>query len=116
MNLDRPWQRLAGLIVILGCLTIYEPDSRGVLQQLLIPLLMIGGALALVQKLAAVALAVAVLGLIHLDLAADNWIDRIAWPVLTMAALLILLMIGLRRFRRRINETHEARWADRQDP
>jgi len=116
MNLDQPWQRLSGLVVILACLTIFEPGTGGVAQQLVIPLVMAAGALALIQNLAAIALAMAVLGVIHLDLNADNWIDRIAWPVLTVAALLVLMMIGLKRFRRRINETHDARWADRRDP
>lgn len=116
MNLDHPWQRLSGLLVVLACLTIYEPGTRGVAQQLIVPLVMAAGALALVQNLAAIALAMAVLGVIHLDLDANNWIDRVAWPVLTAAALLVLMMIGLKRFKRRINETHDARWADRRDP
>lgn len=115
MNLDRPWQRLLGLVFVLGCLAVYDPNAMGVIQQLAIPLLMALGAWALVQNLAAVALAVTVLGIIHLDLSASNWIDRLAWPVLTLAAALTLLMIGLKRFRRRIAETHESRWAERGD-
>ncbi len=115
MNLDRPWQRLTGLIIVLGCLAIYDPGAAGVDQRLILPLLMALGAWALVQNLAAVALAVVVLGIIHLDLGASNWIDRVAWPVLTLAAGLTLMMIGLKRFRRRIEETHESRWADRRN-
>lgn len=113
MNLDQPWQRLAGLAVIFVCLAVYDPNATGVGQRLLVPLLMAAGAWALVQNLAAVALAIVVLGVIHLDLAAGNWIDAIAWPLLTLAAGIALLTIGIRRFRRRIADTHEARWADR---
>jgi len=116
VNLDRPLLRLAGLATVLACLAFYDPDAGSGLQRLALPLLMALGAWALVQNLAAVALAVAVLGVIHLDLDGDDWIDSIAWPTLTLAAVIALLVIMIRRFRARIAETHEARWADRRQP
>ena len=116
MNLDRPVPRLVGLAVVLVCLAVYDPGGDSVQQRLLLPLLMAAGAWALVQNLAAVALAVAVLGVIHLDLGSGDWIDRIAWPLLTLAATAAFVWILVRRFRARIAETHEARWADRRDP
>ena len=75
MNLDKPIQRLVGLATLLACLAFYDPDAVSALQRLGLPLLMAAGAWALVQNLAAVALAVAVLGLIHLDLSNGDWID-----------------------------------------
>ena len=116
MNLDRPVLRLLGLVVVLAGLAFYDPEGHSVLQRLLLPLLMAAGAWALVQNLAAVALAVAVLGLINLDLAGGDWIDRIAWPAITLTATVAFLWILFRRFRARIAETHDARWAERRKP
>ena len=115
MNLDRPVPRLLGLLTILGCLAFYDPESTAVAQRLLLPLLMAAGAWALVQNLAAVALAVVVLGLIHLDFSSGDWIDRIAWPILTLTAGLTFGAILIGRFRQRISDTHEARWQRRRD-
>ena len=115
MNLDRPVQRLIGLATVLVCLALYDPEASSAVQRLALPLLMALGAWALVQNLAAVALAVAVLGLIHLDLASGDWIDRIAWPALTLAAILTIVCILIGRFRQRIRDTHEARWQSRRN-
>ncbi len=115
MNLDRPVQRLLGLAVLLVCLALYDPGAAGAVQRLGLPLLMALGAWALVQNLAAVALAVAVLGVIHLDLTNGDWIDRIAWPVITLIAILTFAWILLGRFRRHIRDTHEERWQKRRD-
>ena len=116
MNLNRPVPRLLGLATVLVCLALYDPAGESAVQRLLLPLLMAAGAWALVQNLAAVALTIAVLGVIHLDLSSGDWIGRIAWPLLTLAATVVFLTILVRRFRARIAETHEARWADRRDP
>lgn len=113
MNLNRPWPRLAGLLVILACLAVYEPGAAGVEQRLLYPLILALGAWALVQNLTAVALAGTVLAAIHASPGADDWVTGVAYPGLAAAGALVLLWIGGQRFRRRIAETHEARWSDR---
>jgi hypothetical protein len=115
VNLDRPVQRLLGLATLLACFALYDPDASSAIQRLALPLLMAFAAWALVQNLAAVALAVAVLGMIHLDLANGDWIDRIAWPMITLAAILTFGWILIGRFRQRIRDTHEARWQRRRD-
>ena len=115
MNLDRPVQRLLSLAVLLVCLALYDPGAASAMQRLTLPLLMALGAWALVRSPAAVALAVAVLGVIHLDLTNGDWIDRIAWPLVTLIAILYFAWILLGRFRQRIRETHEARWQRRRD-
>ena len=115
MNLDKPIQRLLGLATVLAGLAFFDPDAGGALQRLGLPLLMAAGAWALVQNLAAVALAIAVLGVIHLDLSSGDWIDRIAWPILTLAAGLTFAWILLNRFRQRIRDTHEERWQSRRE-
>lgn len=113
MNLHRPRQRLAGLFLIFLGLALYDPESPAAVHRLLLPALLAVGAWALVQNVAAVAIATAVLGVIHLDLEAGSWIDRYAYPAVTAAAVLTLLAIGVQRFRRRIVETREARWSER---
>ena len=115
MNLDRPIQRLLGLAVVLACFAYYDPEADSVLHRLIMPLLMAAGAWALVQNLAAVALAIAVLGVIHLDLRTGDWIDRIAWPALTLAACITFGWILIGRFRQRIRDTHEERWQRRRE-
>ena len=115
MNLDRPIPRLAGLAVVLVCFAVYDPEAGSAIHRLLLPLLMALGAWALVQNLAAVALAVAVLGVIHLDLTSGDWIDRIAWPLITLGAILTFAWILLGRFRQRIRDTHEQRWQSRRN-
>jgi hypothetical protein len=115
VNLDRPVPRLIGLATVLIGLALYDPHAAGAVHRLALPLLMAAGAWALVQNLAAVALAVAVLGMIHLDLANGDWIDRIAWPILTLAAWVTFTWILIGRFRQRIRDTHEARWQSRRD-
>lgn len=113
MNLDRPWQRLAGLVVLLGCLALFEPGAPGMLHRLVYPLVMAAGAWALVQNGVAVALAGTVLAAIHSDPGAQDRITGIVYPALAVAGGLILLVTAARRFRRRIAETHDARWSDR---
>ena len=113
MNLDHPWQRLAGLILVLVCLALYQPGTTGVANQLLYPLLMAAGAWALVQNLAAVALAVTVLAALHAEPGTANWIPGLAYPGLVILGIVVLAAILVRRFRQRIAETHEARWSRR---
>jgi hypothetical protein len=116
VTLDRPWQRLAGLAVVLACLALYEPGSPSIVHRLVYPLLMAAGTWALVQNVTVVALAGTFLAAVHSDLGADDWVYRFAYPALTATGAMILLGVGVRRFRRRIAETHEARWSERRSP
>ncbi|MGE0625952.1 MAG: hypothetical protein AB7I04_09590 [Pseudomonadales bacterium] len=113
MNLDRPWHRLIGLAVILVCLALYEPGAPGMLHKLVYPLVMAAGAWALVQNAVVVAIAGTVLAAIHTELGSGDWIPGIAYPALTLAGGVLLLATAVLRFRRRIAETHDARWRDR---
>jgi multidrug transporter EmrE-like cation transporter len=113
MNLERPALRLSGLLVLIICLSAYDPEHGSVLHRLLIPLTMALASWALVQNVAAVALGSMVLAFIHTDLAASDWIARIGYPILTGLSALILAVVAWRRFKQRIRETHEARWSDR---
>jgi len=114
---NRPWWRIVGLAALLACLALFEPGSPGIAHRLIIPLLMAIAAWAMVQNVAAVALGIMVLTYIHTDLSGGDWIGRWAYPLLAAGALLTVIAIAVQRFRRRITETHEARWSTRRsDP
>jgi hypothetical protein len=105
--------RLLGCIVLVACLAFFDTDSQTPTQRLGIPLFMALGAWMLVQNLAAVAIGMLTLALIHSDREAASWIDSVAYPLLALGSGLMLGMVAVQRFRRRINRTHEARWAVR---
>lgn len=115
MKLSRPWLRVSGLALLIGCLALYDPEASGAVQDLLIPLAMALAAWAMVQNLAAVSLGVAVLALIHSDPSAPGWVEGRAYPLLTLAAGITFAAIVLSRFRQRVRDTHQARWAERRE-
>lgn len=106
-------QRAVGLVLLLAAMVAYEPGDSALLQRLFIPLLMATAAVMLVQNVAAVALGALLLAAIHSDLGSPDWVRGQAYPALALLAGAILLAALGRRFRRRIVETREARWAPR---
>lgn len=115
-TLRRMGLRIAGLVLVIAGLALFDTSSSSVTQRLVLPLAMAVGAWALVQNAAAVALGVTVLALIHSDLSASHWIDRLAYPILTGFGGAVLIAIAWRRFRDRMRDTHHARWAGRRSP
>ena len=113
MTIDRLALRVAGTVALIAALLIYDTTSDALWQSLLLPLIMAVGALALVQNLAAVAFGTVILALIHSNLDASSWVERLAYPLIAAAAGATLLAVGVTRFRRRITATREARWAAR---
>lgn len=113
MTIDRLALRAAGTAALIVALLIYDATSDALWQSLLLPLGMAIGALALVQNVAAVAFGTVILALIHSDLSGDSWVERLAYPLLAAAAGTTLLAISITRFRRRIIDTRDARWARR---
>lgn len=107
-------RRITGVVVLSGCLLAYDPAGTDLLQRGVIPALMALAAWGLVQNLSAVALGVAVLSGIHSDFTASHWLDRLAYPAISLAAGVTLGVIVWRRFQHRIQATHEQRWRDRQ--
>ena len=107
-----PW-RIAGLI-LLGILVVaYQPDQGGAVQRVLIPAAMALAAWLMVQNLAAVAIGAGALALIHGAPGSGDWIVAFAYPAMAAVCGVILLSVFVQRFRRRIAETHDARWRDR---
>jgi hypothetical protein len=63
----------------------------------------------------AVALSCGTLAAIHLDLSSASWVQAQAYPLVVAVSAIIAGRIGLQRFRQRIADTHEERWANRRD-
>lgn len=113
MNLEKLSIRLCGLLLLFGCLAIYDPIGASAVQRLGVPIVMALGAWALVQNLTAVAFGTAVLALLHTDLGGTDWITAYAYPLLAVVGMAILIAAGWSRFRRRVADTHAARWSSR---
>jgi hypothetical protein len=108
-----PW-RIAGL-VLLGVLVVaYQPEQGGAPQRVLIPALMAVATWLLVQNVAAVAIGAGALAVIHSAPGSGDWITAQAYPALAAICGVILLVVFVQRFRRRIADTHEERWRHRQ--
>ena len=116
MNEDGIWLRALGTLVLAISLVVFETGSQQLWQSLLLPLIMAAAALALVQNLAAVAFGTLVLAVIHSDFSASDWVPRLAYPTVAIAAAVTLAGIAIRRFRRAMIATREARWANRDTP
>jgi hypothetical protein len=107
-----PW-RIAGLLLIAVLVVLYQPDSGGVVQRLLIPVAMAVGAWLLVQNAVAVALGAGLLAALHSAPGQPDWIAARAYPALAAVCAMILVALLGRRFRRHVAATHDARWRHR---
>ena len=105
-----PW-RIAGLALLGVLVVLYQSDQ--VYNRLVIPVAMALSVWLLVQKVLAVALGAGLLAAIHSDPQGD-WIVALAYPLLALVCGAVVLYVFVQRFRRRIAETHEARWRHRQ--
>lgn len=105
--------RMAGVVVTLAVLFVIDLNVDDVINQLWLPLLLAAGAYLMTLSVMAVAIAVGTLALLHTDLADAFWVPAIAYPMLVAASALIIGWILLQRFRQRIKDTHEERWANR---
>ncbi len=122
-NKQRWWWRALGVLIILATLTWFEPNAgRGAVQAVLIPLVIGAAAALVVQNLLAVLAAGALLAGIHADwgnLSIDLATNRVTWPASTAYPIVCIScvlgggLILLRRFRKKIQATHDARWQQR---
>lgn len=111
--LERLPLRLAGVLVVALLVVLYQPDAQDPIQRLLVPVGLAVGAWMLVQNLAAVALGAGVLALIHSDPGSADPISGVAYPALAALAAFLAGAVFVRRFRRHIAATHDARWRHR---
>ena len=112
-ELSHPVARLSG--VALAAVIVFFLDTRtgSPLHLLVLPLGLAVAAWMMTRSLMAVAFATFTLAAINSEFGQSDWISSVAYPALAAVALVICVVIGVRRFRQRIAETHEARWAQR---
>jgi len=110
INLPR---RIAGVLLLGTAVLMYDAASASAIHRLLLPIMMAFAAWLLVQNAAAVLLGVMLLAAIHANPGAPDWIAGRAYPLLALVSAGGLGFIAVQRFRRRIEETREARWRHR---
>ena len=113
--LSYPGWRIAGLVLAAGIIFFLDTQSPTALHQLWLPLALAVAAFMMTQALMAVAFACLVLATINADLSVQHWIPSLAYPAVAVISGFVCLVIMTRRFRQRIAETHDARWAHRRD-
>jgi predicted membrane protein len=106
--------RLAGVVVILAVLFVIDLNVDDAVNQLWLPLLLAAGAYLMTLSLMAVAITAATLAFLHMELGAAFWVPALAYPALLAVCSAYIGWVLLQRFRQRIEDTHEERWASRQ--
>ena len=106
--------RLAGVVIILAVLFVIDLNIDDAVNQLWLPLLLAAGAYLMTLSMMAVAITAATLAFLHMELSATFWVPAIAYPALLIICGFYIVWVLLQRFRQRIKDTHEERWANRQ--
>ena len=106
--------RLAGVVVISAALFVIDLNVDDAVNQLWLPLLLAAGAYLMTLSLVAVAITAATLTFLHMELGAVFWVPALAYPALLAVCSAYIGWVMLQRFRQRIEDTHEERWASRQ--
>lgn len=104
--------RGSGVLIIAVGLWAYDNSLPAAVAGLILPTLFAVGVLLVLRNLVAVSLGAGLLALVRTDLGGD-WISGIAYPLIATLALGFCAAILLRRFRRRMRDTHAARWRSR---
>ena len=106
--------RLAGVVVISAALFVIDLNVDDAVNQLWLPLLLAAGAYLMTLSLMAVTITAATLTFLHMELGAVFWVPALAYPALLAVCSAYIGWVMLQRFRQRIEDTHEERWASRQ--
>ena len=106
--------RLAGIVVISAALFVIDLNVDDAVNKLWLPLLLAAGAYLMTLSLMAVAITAATLAFLHMELGAAFWVTALAYPALLAVCGAYIFWVLLQRFRQRIEDTHEERWAGRQ--
>lgn len=107
--------RMAGVALILAVLFVLDLNQNDPANQLWLPLLLAAGAFLMTLSAMAVAIAVGTLAISHMDLDSTFWVTASAYPLLVAFSGAFIGWTLLQRFRQRIKDTHEERWANRQE-
>ena len=108
--------RLAGAVLALIAVFALDLSQSTALHKLWLPMLLAIGTYFMTFSVMAVAVSCGTLAAIHLDLYSASWVESQAYPLIVGVSALIAGRIGLHRFRQRITDTHEERWAKRRKP
>ena len=106
--------RLAGIVVISAALFVIDLNVNDAVNKLWLPLLLAAGAYLMTLSMMAVAITAATLAFLHMELGATFWVPALAYPALLAVCGAYIGWVLLQRFRQRIEDTHEERWAGRQ--
>ena len=105
--------RVAGAVLALCAVFVLDLSQPSALHKLWLPGLLAVGIYLMTFSVMAVALSCGTLAAIHLDLNSASWVQAQAYPLVVSVSAIIAGRIGLQRFRQRIADTHEERWANR---
>ena len=105
--------RMAGVVLIVAVLFVLDLNQDDATNQLWLPLLLAAGAFLMTLSAMAVAIAVGTLAILHMDLDSTFWVTASAYPLLVAVSGLFITGVLLQRFRQRIKDTHDERWANR---
>tara|TARA_B100000900_G_scaffold285003_1_gene244241 strand:+ start:491 stop:850 length:360 start_codon:yes stop_codon:yes gene_type:complete len=106
-------ERCIGVALTLGGIFAIDLNQMTPVHQLWLPLLLAAGAYLMSQSLMAIAIACGTLAYIHINSASPFWVESTAYPLIVLCSIAIIGRVLLKRFRQRIADTHEARWAER---
>ena len=106
--------RLAGIVVISAALFVIDLNVNDAVNKLWLPLLLAAGAYLMTLSMMAVAITAATLAFLNMELAAAFWVPALYYPALLYVCSAYISWVLLQRFRQRIEDTHEERWAGRQ--
>ena len=113
VQLSHPWLRVSGVVLAGAGVFILDINNPSATHQLWLPLVLAVAAYLMTQSLMAVAFASFALASAHTSFNDLSWIPARGYPAIALLSLGVCLIIGTQRFRRRIAETHDARWAAR---
>ena len=107
--------RVAGAALALIAVFTLDLSQSSAVHKLWLPMILAIGIYFMTFSIMAVAASCGTLAAIHLDLNSVSWVESQAYPVVVGVSALIAGRIGLQRFRQRIADTHEERWANRRN-
>ena len=113
VELSHPWLRVSGVVLAAAGVFLLDINNPSATHQLWLPLALAVAAYLMTQSLMAVAFASFALASAHTNFDDLSWIPARGYPAIALLSLGVCLFIGTLRFRRRIAETHDARWAAR---
>lgn len=112
-GLSHPWSRVVGVLIAGAVMFLLDNTKPDPLHQLWLPLILALAAFLITRALVAVGFAAFALAALSMNIGAQNWVEAIAYPAVAALSLVLCIAAGIKRFRQRIELTHDARWQAR---